>query len=30
MYRNLLFEHPYEVQLAAFYNTQLGWKNYTV
>ena len=24
MYRNLLFEHPYDVQLAAFYNTPLG------
>jgi hypothetical protein len=24
MYRNLLFEHPYDVQLTAFYNTPLG------
>ena len=24
MYRNLLSEHPYDVQLAAFYNTPLG------
>jgi IS5 family transposase len=24
MYRNLLFEHPHDVQLAAFYNTPLG------
>jgi transposase, IS5 family len=24
MYRNLLFEHPFDVQLAAFYNTPLG------
>lgn len=24
MYRNLLFEHPYDVQMAAFYNTPLG------
>jgi hypothetical protein len=24
MYHNLLFEHPYDVQLAAFYNTPLG------
>ena len=24
MYNNLLFEHPYDVQLAAFYNTALG------
>lgn len=24
MYQNLLFEHPYDVQLAAFYNTPLG------
>ena len=24
MYRNLLFEHPHDVQIAAFYNTPLG------
>ncbi|SRR5258708_7435331 len=24
MYRNLLFEHPYDIQLTAFYNTPLG------
>ncbi|MBC7868443.1 MAG: transposase [Gloeobacteraceae cyanobacterium ES-bin-316] len=24
MYQNLLFEHPYDVQLTAFYNTPLG------
>jgi len=24
MYHNLLFEHPYDVQLSAFYNTPLG------
>jgi hypothetical protein len=24
MYQNLLFQHPYDVQLAAFYNTELG------
>ena len=24
MYLNLLFEHPYDIQLAAFYNIPLG------